>query len=74
MRLLGFLFTLLLGIGIGGWLYLSGKLPNAFKPDVTASTTTYPAGAVNIFKGNAIVEMLAPKGTLETYAHESHSE
>ena len=67
MRVLGFLFTLLLGIGIGGWLYLSGKLPNAFKPEVIATATTFPAGAVNIFKSNAIVEMLAPKGTMDTY-------
>ncbi len=66
MRLLGFLMTLLITVGVGSWLYLSGKLP-AITPEFKNATTTLPAGATNVFKGNAVVEMLAPKGTMDSY-------
>ena len=61
MRIIGFLLTLIVGIGIGAWAYVNGKIPVLFKPVITASTVTVPAGAKNVFKGNAVVELLSPK-------------
>ena len=66
MRLLGFLVTLLITVGIGSYLYLSGKLP-AIVPEFKTTSAPLPAGAKNVFKGNAVVEMLAPKGTMDSY-------
>lgn len=66
MRLLGFVITLLFTAGIGGYLYLSGKLP-AIVPDFGKTAGPIPVGAKNVFKGNAVVEMLAPKGVMDTY-------
>jgi hypothetical protein len=66
MRILGFLLTLLLGIGIGGWAYLNGKIPAVFKPQASTNTTL-PPGAINVFKNNVVAEFLAPKKATDTY-------
>lgn len=65
MRLLGFLFTLLVGIGIGGWLYLNGKLPAVAIPGL--SNTGPAVAGSNVFKSNVVAEFLAPKKATDTY-------
>jgi Protein of unknown function (DUF1353) len=67
MRLLGFVLTLLLGIGIGAWAYLNGKIPAVFRPMETAGTVVLPAGTKNVFKNNVVAEFLAPKKAMDTY-------
>jgi hypothetical protein len=67
MRLIAFLLTLILGIGIGAWAYLTGKIPAVFKPEIVTSTTPVPAGAKNVFKNNVVAEFLAPKKATDTY-------
>jgi hypothetical protein len=63
MRILGFFLTLFVGIGIGAWAYLNGKIPAVFIPKVTSLPTSLPAGSVNVFKNNAVVEFLSPGKT-----------
>jgi hypothetical protein len=64
MRVLGFLLTLIVGIGIGGWLYLNGKIPAAFTPN---GTLVNAVTGTNVFKGNVIAEFLSPKKATDTY-------
>jgi Protein of unknown function (DUF1353) len=68
MRVVGFLLTLVLGVGIGVWAYLSGKLP-AFVPDTirTATTIGKPAAGNNTFKGDVQAKFLAPKKPTDTF-------
>lgn len=64
MRLLGFLFVFLLGLGTGVWAYLNGKLPAVVLPGtITGPTTT----GTNVFKSNVVAEFLAPKKPTDTY-------
>jgi hypothetical protein len=66
MRVLGFLLTLVVGIGIGGWMYLNGKFPAVFTPG--GSTTGGPVvTGTNVFKNNVVAEFLAPKKATDTY-------
>ncbi len=72
MRILGFLLTLVIGIGIGGWLYLNGKLP-AYLPDslIKAMTGKPSPGSGTTaalgFKGNVRAELLAPSRPADTF-------
>lgn len=65
MRLVGFLLTLVLGIGIGAWAYLSGKLPAVTIPGLTPAPIAVTG--TNVFKSNVIAEFLAPKKANDTY-------
>jgi Protein of unknown function (DUF1353) len=68
MRVLGFLFTLVAGIAIGGWLYLNGKIPAFGIPTANTSGTKTPiAAGNNSFKGSVKAEFLAPKSTQDLY-------
>ena len=65
MRLLGYLLTLVIGIGIGGYLYLAGKLPAVQIPGL--SNAAPGVGGKNVFKSNVVAEFLAPKSATDTY-------
>jgi Protein of unknown function (DUF1353) len=66
MRLIAFLLTLVAGIGIGAWAYLSGKLPAVFKP-AEPTVLSAPAGAKDVFKGSVVAEFLSPKKATDSY-------
>lgn len=65
MRVLGFIFTLLVGLAIGGWAYLNGKLPAIAIPGIQAPGTVVTGN--NVFKSNVVAEFLAPKKATDTY-------
>jgi hypothetical protein len=65
MRLIGLLLTLVVGIAIGGWLYLNGKLPAIAVPGT--GTTGPKVVGNNVFKSNVVAEFLAPKKATDTY-------
>lgn len=65
MRLLGFLFTLLMGVVIGVWAYVNGKLPAIAIPGI--SNTGPAVAGTNVFKSNVVAEFLVPKKATDTY-------
>jgi Protein of unknown function (DUF1353) len=64
MKLLGYLFTLLIGIAIGSYFYLSGKLPAIAIPGYSSAPVVV---GNNVFKSNVIAEFLSPKTATDTY-------
>lgn len=73
MRLIAFLLTLIVCIGIGGWLYLSGQLPAYLpdgliqKPSLAAKPGTSGTTPVLTFKGTVKAELLAPSRPADTF-------
>jgi hypothetical protein len=62
MRIIALLVTLLVGIGIGSWLFLTGKLTIANTP--TGNVIVVGKGQ---FKGNVKAEFLAPNNPTNTF-------
>jgi hypothetical protein len=70
MRLIATLLTLVVAVGVGGWLYLTGRLP-AYVPDSLKAVvgTPVPGGNISVlsFKGNVKAELLAPSRPADTF-------
>ena len=64
MKILGYLFTLILVIGASSYLYLSGKLPAVAIP---GAINTPVVTGTNVFKSNVVAEFLSPKKATDTY-------
>ncbi len=69
MRIFILLLTLVAGVGIGGWLYLTGKLPAYLPQNIQQAMTGKPTtgGAASTFKGNIRAELLAPSRPADTF-------
>ncbi|MBX9926432.1 MAG: DUF1353 domain-containing protein [Hyphomicrobiaceae bacterium] len=67
MRLLILALTLVTGIGIGGYLYLTGKLPAYLPQSLQQAMIGKPAASAGQFKGNIRAELLAPSRPADTF-------
>jgi len=65
MRFLTFFLLLFVGIAVGGWAYLNGKLPAIAIPGVTPPSQVVTGS--NVFKSNVVAEFLVPKQAQDTY-------
>lgn len=67
MRLFAFLLTLVAGVGIGSYLYLTGRLPAYLPQNLQQVMTGKPAPGAGTFKGNIRAELLAPSRPADTF-------
>ncbi len=67
MRFLVSVLTLFAGIGIGSYLYLTGKLPAYLPQNIKQVMTGKPEASAGQFKGNIRAELLAPSRPADTF-------
>jgi hypothetical protein len=71
MRAIAVILLLVVGVGAGGWFYITGKLP-AFVPKelqdlIPSAGTGGVSGGPLTFKGNVRAELLAPSRPADTF-------